>query len=90
MLFGELALQSPAVVVFVDGDPGVDLEANAVSIANGLGQRIEFRIVQGIEFCQERATLFFGLREVTFEKSFVGVGLWIPETIFVPLAHGTH
>ena len=45
--FGELAGPAPAVVVFVDRGPGVDLEADLVAVLDRGGEAVELAVVDG-------------------------------------------
>ena len=49
---GELARPTPAVVVFVDRGPGVDLEADLVAVLDRGGEAVELAVVHGVRVAE--------------------------------------
>ena len=49
MGLGELARPAPAVVVFVDRGPGVDLEADLVAVLDRGGEAVELGVVHRVQ-----------------------------------------
>ena len=53
MGLGELARPAPAVVVFVDRGPGVDLQADLVAVLDRGGEAVELGVVDRVELLED-------------------------------------
>src|SRR3954468_1245428 len=89
MLFGKITFQTPSMVVLIDRDPGVNPQANLMSVADGLGKRGELRVVQFVELVEQ--LLAPRIRQISCKsprQRLVRFRFRTPKAVFIPLAHG--
>lgn len=58
VFFGKFALQTPAVIVFVDADPCVNFQPDFVTLANRARQAVEVLVIKRFKFVDQRGPLF--------------------------------
>ena len=79
------------MIIFVDGNPGVDLQADLVAVFDSSREAVEMGVIIDLHFVLHRRALVRSqARRESLEGLPAGIGLWVPEIILIPLALRPH
>src|SRR5690348_3097802 len=89
MFLRKPAPQAPAMIVFIDRYPRMNLKPNRMTVLNRLLEWIELPVIHSVELFHQVQSLGFGhIWVVTAYQLFIPVGLRRPKTIAIPPTHG--
>jgi hypothetical protein len=74
------------MVVFVDGNPGMNLQADLMAVLKRGGETVEMGIILNLHHvAHRRALLGRQVRRKALEGLSAGVGLRVPEIVLIPV-----
>src|ERR1019366_3889120 len=90
MLFAEFAAQSPAMIVLVDGDPGVNLQTDFMPVLHRGLEAVKMSVIVDLPHLVANGRALGGgqVRGKGLKKLSIRFAFWAPKIVVIPFALG--